>query len=88
LPTLSMFYGIVVQMNYRNEHNPPHIHAVYQGYRASYDFDGNVTAGEPLPRKQHRILVAWIELHRDELEANWTLAMNNEPIYPIAPLAL
>lgn len=53
-----MFYGIVVQMNYRNEHNPPHIHAVYQGYRASYDFDGNVTAGEPLPRKQHRILVA------------------------------
>ncbi len=61
---------------------------MYQGHRASYDFDGNVTAGEPLPRKQHRILVAWIELHRDELEANWTLAMNNEPIYPIAPLAL
>lgn len=47
-----------------------------------------MTAGEPLPRKQYRILVAWIELHRDELEANWTLTMNNEPMYPIAPLAL
>lgn len=87
IATLSMFYGIIVRMNYHDGHNP-HIHAVYQGHKASYDFDGNVTAGEPLPRKQHRILAAWIELHRDELEAAWTLAMNNEPIHPIAPLPL
>lgn len=56
--------------------------------KTTYDFEGNVTKGEPLPRKQHRLLVAWIELHRDELEANWELASRNEPAHPIAPLAL
>lgn len=44
-----------------------------------------VLAGE-LPRKQLRLVQAWIELHRDELMADWELAISNEHPYKIAPL--
>ncbi len=42
-------------------------------------------AGE-LPRKQLRLVQAWIELHRDELMADWELANSNENPYKIDPL--
>ena len=34
MPEISKFYGIVIYM-YINDHNPPHFHAVYQGYKAT-----------------------------------------------------
>ena len=85
LPTISMFYGIIVTMNFR-EHNPPHIHVTYQGQRASYGFDGEVTKGSRLPVKQHKLVVAWIALHQEELEADWALAQSSQAPYPIEPL--
>jgi len=31
MPTISMFYGIIIRMYYApGEHNPPHIHGYYQ----------------------------------------------------------
>lgn len=47
--------------------------------------DGEVLAGE-LPRKQLRLVQAWIELHRDELQADWELAVSGENPYKITPL--
>lgn len=47
--------------------------------------DGEIISGE-LPRKQLRLVQAWIELHRDELLANWELAVNGEVPYKIDPL--
>ena len=42
MPTISMFYGIIIRMfNNGREHNPPHIHAEYQGQQAVFDLDGN-----------------------------------------------
>ncbi|WP_333876908.1 DUF4160 domain-containing protein [Methylobacter sp.] len=38
------------------------------------------------PRKQLRLVQAWIELHRDELMADWELAVSGENPYKIAPL--
>ena len=67
-------------------HNLPHIHAKYAEYEASIDIaDGEVLAGE-LPRKQLRLVQAWIELHHDELMADWELATSNENPYKIDPL--
>ena len=64
----------------------PHIHAKYAEYEASIDIaDGEVLAGE-LPRKQLRLVQAWIELHHDELMADWELATSNENPYKIDPL--
>jgi Domain of unknown function (DUF4160) len=33
-----------------------------------------------------RLVQAWIEIHRDELMANWDLAVNGKPIFKIDPL--
>ncbi len=85
MPLLSMFYGIILRMYNNNEHNPPHFHAYYGDYEAIFSFDGEITDGK-MPRKQTRLIQAWTELHKEELEANWKLAMNEEPIYRIEPL--
>lgn len=39
-----------------------------------------------LPRKPLRLVHAWIEIHRDELAANWDLATSGENPYKIDPL--
>ena len=85
MPTISMFYGIIVRMYNNGEHNPPHFHASYQGYNATFTMDGELLDGE-MPRKQMKLISAWAELHQDELKANWELAMNEQPLYKIEPL--
>jgi hypothetical protein len=47
--------------------------------------EGEVLAGE-LPRKQLRLVQAWLELHRDELQADWEIALSGESPYKISPL--
>ncbi len=85
MPTISMFYGIMIRMYNNNEHNPPHFHAQYQGHNAVFDMDGNLTDGE-MPKAQIKLIAAWAEIHREELLANWELAMQEEPLYKIEPL--
>ncbi len=63
----------------------PIIHARYAGFEASIGLaDGEMLASE-LPRKELRLVQAWIELHRDELLADWELAVSEETPYKIAP---
>jgi len=88
MPIISMFYGIIIRLYLidSQQHNLPHIHAKYSESEASISItDGEILAGE-LPRKQLRLVQAWIELHRDELLADWDLALNGEKPYKIAPL--
>ena len=83
-----MFYGILIRIYAldQDNHKKPHFHAKYNEYEASISIDeGEILAGE-LPRKQLRLVQAWIELHRDELFANWELAANGEKPYRIQPL--
>ena len=64
----------------------PHLHARYAEFEASIGIDdGEVLAGE-IPRKQLRLVQAWIELRRDELIADWVLARSGEVPYKIDPL--
>ena len=88
MPIISMFYGIIIRMYLldNKHHNIPHIHAKYAEYEASISIaDGEVLAGQ-LPRKQLRLVQAWIELRRDELAADWELALSDEKPYKIDPL--
>lgn len=39
MPTISMFYGIVIRMYY-DDHNPPHFHAFFGEYEAIFNFEG------------------------------------------------
>ena len=65
MPVISMFFGIIITMN-ADDHVPPHIHARYQGHEASFTFDGNLLKGD-LPRKQRKLVEAWVLLHAEEL---------------------
>lgn len=85
MPVLSMFYGIIIRMYNNGEHNPPHFHASYQGHEAVFTLAGDFIEGD-MPRKQMKLIAAWAELHNDELEANWELAINEQPLYKIEPL--
>jgi hypothetical protein len=88
MPVISMFYGIIIRMYFldNQHHGVPHIPARYAEFEASVRIDdGEVLAGE-LPCKQLRLVQAWIELHRDELLADWALAAAGEAPYKIAPL--
>ena len=88
MPTISMFYGILIQMLFfdNKEHHTPHIHVWYQGAEASISIlDGNILAGS-LPGKQLKLVQAWIEIHRDDLLADWQLAITGGELFKIEPL--
>lgn len=84
MPSISMFYGIIITMNW-DDHNPPHFHARYAGSNASYTFDGKLLAGH-MPEKQEKLIVAWAALHSEELAANWEICRDYEHPYKISPL--
>ena len=84
MPNICLFYGIIISMRFK-DHNPPHFHASYQGHVGMFDFDGNLLEGE-MPRKQIKLIAAWCELHRDDLEANWSLAQKSGELFRIEPL--
>ena len=87
MPTLSMFFGIIIRMYYApKEHNPPHIHVYYQGFSGTVSIETcELTNGE-IPAKQLKLVSAWIEIHKDELFADWQLCQNGEKPFVIEPL--
>ncbi len=88
MPIISMFYGIVVVIYYEDtgRHHKAHIHARYQGDSASIAIDdGEVLAGK-LPPKQLRMVLAWVDIHKDELLADWEIAVVGEEPFRIEPL--
>ena len=88
MPTISMFYGIIIRMLFldNKQHNLPHIHVEYQGQKAVFAIpSGELIEGE-LPLKKLRQVQVWIDLHEEELMADWALAVNGEPVFRIDPL--
>ncbi len=88
MPTISMFYGILIRMFFKDtdKHHLPHIHAEYQGEIAVYSIpDGELLAGSILPQKQ-KLVLAWIEIHKDDLIADWELAVNGKTPFKIKGL--
>ena len=69
-----------------DKHHTPHIHADYQGEVAVYSIiDGTVLAGS-IPLRKHRLVVAWLEIHQEDLMADWELAVNGHSPFPIRGL--
>jgi Domain of unknown function (DUF4160) len=88
VPIISMFYGIIIYLYYQDNkrHHLPHLHAEYGDDEASISIEeGEVLAGS-LPRKQLKLVQAWIELHKDELMADWKLAIKGVVPMKIRPL--
>lgn len=67
---VSEFNGIVIHM-YPLNHFPPHFHAQYAEYEATYDIEsGTLIVGE-MPRRQTKQIVDWVQRHQAQLMANW-----------------
>jgi len=85
MPEISRFYGIIIRMYY-GDHNPPHFHAEYQGFKAEYEIQTfNVIIGG-IPKRAHALVLEWASLHREELLNNWEKASIPDSIEPIEPL--
>lgn len=73
MPIIAIFYGIIISMYAgSHEHNTPHFHAKFQDYEAEYDFEGNVLKGS-MPQGKHKLIVAWAEIHKEDLQADWDI---------------
>ncbi len=87
MPVLSIFYGIIVRM-YREiggKHNVPHIHAEYSGDEVVVSLEGDVLEGS-IPKNKMKLLLACIEIHKDDLEANWKILSEGDQFFKIEPL--
>ena len=78
MPTISIFFGIIVQMYWR-DHNPPHIHVWYQGEEALVSIESGEVIGGKLPRTGARLVTEWVELRRSELLINWERGRQRQP---------
>ena len=87
MPVISQFYGIIIRMYFNDseQHHTPHFHAKYSEYSAAFDFDGNLIAGN-FPPKQSKYVVAWADIHRDELAALWEIMLTAEEYFKIKGL--
>jgi len=86
MPIISIFFGIVVRINFF-DHAPPHLHAAHGDRQALFDIStGRIIAGS-LPRREGRYVVEWILKNRDDLMRNWELASSGQPTFKIEGLA-
>lgn len=88
MPVISMFYGIIIRMFFydNKEHKLPYIHVEYGEYAAVISIpSGDLIAGK-FPGEKLKLVQAWIEIHKDELMANWKLAVEGQHIFKIEAL--
>ena len=88
MPIVSQFYGIIIRIYFNDteQHYLEHIHAQYNEYDAVYSIKNVDVLEGKLPTKQHKLVVAWMEIHKDELLALWNISQNEGEIFKIDPL--
>jgi len=88
VPEISRFFGIVIRMFVEAgaPHHRPHFHAYYQGQTAIYAIDELERIAGAFPRRQARLVLAWAEIHRNELQACWLALQSGGAPSKIEPL--
>lgn len=85
MPTISRFFGITIAMFF-DDHGFPHFHARHAEGEAKVRIDNLEIIDSNLGRRQLRFVLAWAELHQEELEENWRRARSGETLQEIEPL--
>ncbi len=87
MPEIARFYGIIIRIFYEvQRHQLPHFHAAYGEYVASFTIEPPALLAGLMPRKQHNLIIAWVELHQEELLDNWQRTMEQLPLKRIEGL--
>ena len=84
MPQISFFYGIYIWMNF-SDHAPAHFHAWYGDYKVIVSIKDGVVKGE-MPARALRMILEWLDIHREELMADWNKAQVGAPLDKIEPL--
>lgn len=84
MPQISSFYGILIWMNF-TDHDPAHFHAWYGEYKIIVSINDGVVKGE-MPARALRMILEWLDLHREELLIDWEKAQRGCPLDKIEPL--
>jgi hypothetical protein len=85
MPTISIFYGICIQM-FWNEHMPPHFHALYAGGKISVDLRTLRIIKGSMPNRASLLVLEWATKHREELFEDWDLCRRKQLPKKISPL--
>jgi len=87
MPVLSMFYGIIIRMQSEKggKHHVPHIHVICGDDESVFSLDGEKLEGT-IQNSKMKLVAAWIEIHKEELKANWKLLEEGEGFFKIEPL--
>ncbi|GFO64441.1 DUF4160 domain-containing protein [Geomonas paludis] len=88
MPIISMFFGVIVYMFSHEEKgpSPPHVHAAYGDDYAIFSIQDGVLLEGKLPENKQILVQAWIEIHKEDLQADWCLAVSGQTPLPIKPL--
>lgn len=79
MPEISRFFGMVVYM-YFKDHLPPHFHVIFGDEEIKVNIDTGEILSGTLPGRQEKILLAWVEIHKDELKYNYEQMQTDNPI--------
>ena len=85
MPTISMFYGIMIQM-FWGDHAPPHFYAVYGEYEIIIDIRTLEIMKGFMPRRALALVLEWASLHREQLMEDWKLCELKQIPVKIEPL--
>lgn len=85
MPELCYFYGIHIYIYY-NDHQPPHIHAIYAEHEAQVRIEDGTILNGSLPRRANKLVDEWLNQHRGEVADAWTKAQARTNPGKIAPL--
>jgi hypothetical protein len=86
MPTISSFYGILIQMFF-GDHAPPHFHALYGEYEVLIDIRTLEVIRGQMPKRALALVLEWAFEHRHALLEDWKLCENKEHPKKITPLA-
>ena len=85
MPKICYFLGISIHM-YFDEHNPPHFHAKYNGYKGIFTLESVKYSTGNLPPRIIGLVTEWAELHKEELLDNWNNLKETGNYKKIKPL--
>ncbi len=71
MPEIARFYGIIIKIFFRGEHNPPHFHAVYGEHNGLFEISTLQMLEGDLPAKAVKLVQEWAEQHKAEIMAMW-----------------
>ena len=61
-------------------------HVEYQGEEAAVGMPDAEILEDSIQKNRMKLVQAWIEIHRDEMMADWELAVNGQEVFKIESL--